>query len=40
MPGFPGSNDPEEDKPADDEQYSKEQIDEFFRHCPCVPVRR
>jgi hypothetical protein len=34
MPGTPSSNDLDEQKRADDEQQSKEQMEEFFRHCP------
>jgi len=39
-PANPGHNDLDEQKTGDDGQQSKEQIEEFFRHCPCVSVRR
>jgi hypothetical protein len=39
VPTNPGSNDPDEQKTGDDGQ-NNEQIKIFFRHCPCVSVKR
>jgi hypothetical protein len=39
MPANPGRSDLDEQKSCDDGE-NNEQIEIFFRHCPCVSVRR
>lgn len=39
IPANPRHDDPDEPKPGEDGE-NDEQIEIFFRHCPCVSIRR